>query len=174
MPVTGDTLTMPDGTSFSIVESAADSGGKRIEFEISMAPGALGPPKHFHPRQEERWEALEGTISVYVKDGWRDLREGDSVTIPVGQAHTIKNRSDRTVRVRDSHSPALDFEDYIRTLHRLARAGKLSNPRRPSTLIYFALAWREQHTQTAAQLSLRVALPVLAGLGKLLRYRTTG
>jgi len=165
---------MPDGTVFTLTRPAEETGGELIEMEITLPPGAPSPPRHFHPRQEERWEALEGTISVYVKDGWRDLREGDSVTIPVGQAHTIRNRSDRTVRVRDSHSPALDFEDYIRTLHRLARAGKLSNPRRPSTLIYFALAWREQHTQTAAQLSLRVALPVLAGLGKLLRYRTTG
>jgi len=42
MAVTGDTLTMPDGTSFCIIESAADSGRKRIEFEITMAPGAQG------------------------------------------------------------------------------------------------------------------------------------
>ena len=48
MASTGDTLTMPDGTSFAIVESAADSAGERIEFEIMMAPGAQGPPKHFH------------------------------------------------------------------------------------------------------------------------------
>ncbi len=53
MAVTGDTLTTVGGTSFLIVESSADSGGKRIEFEVTMPPGAPAPPKHFHPQQEE-------------------------------------------------------------------------------------------------------------------------
>jgi quercetin dioxygenase-like cupin family protein len=63
---TGDTLTLPGGTSFAIVESAAESGGERIESEIAMPPGAPGPPKHFHPLQEERWKVLEGELWVFV------------------------------------------------------------------------------------------------------------
>jgi hypothetical protein len=37
---------MPDGTLFRIVKSAAERGGERVEFEVTMAPGAMGPPKH--------------------------------------------------------------------------------------------------------------------------------
>ena len=46
MAGTGDTLTTPDGTTFKIIESVADSDGERVEFEVTMAPGAMGPQKH--------------------------------------------------------------------------------------------------------------------------------
>src|SRR5215207_5386935 len=136
--VTGDTLTMPDGTSFSIIESAADSHGRRIEFEITMAPGALGPPKHFHPRQDESWTVLEGELSVFVKDRWRTLSEGESLSIAATTVHTLRNRSARAVRFRDVHEPALDFQDYIEALHRQATAGKITSRMTPSTLIHGA------------------------------------
>ena len=165
-------LEMPDGTAFTLTRSTAETNGEVVEWEITLPPGAPSPPLHFHPRQEEQWETLEGTLSIYVKDGWRELRAGESVTIPAGQAHTLRNRSSETVRVRDVHVPALDFEDYIRRLHALARAGKISSPRRPSTLIYFALLWHDHETQTPSQLPVRVALGVLARIGRLLGYKT--
>jgi mannose-6-phosphate isomerase-like protein (cupin superfamily) len=165
-------LEMPDGTVFTLTRSTEETGGEVVEFEIMLPPGAPSPPRHFHPRQEERWETLEGTLSVYVKDGWRELRAGESVTIPPGQAHTLRNRSTGTVRVRDVHVPALDFEDYIRRLHALAQSGKIGSPRRPSTLIHFALLMDEHETQTASQLPVRVALAGLARIGRMLGYKT--
>ena len=84
--VKGDSLTMPDGTSFSTVESAADSGGKRVEFEVTMAPGAQGPPKHVHPRQVESWNVIEGELSLFVEGGWRTLGKGESLSIQPNRA----------------------------------------------------------------------------------------
>src|SRR5437773_800961 len=109
----GEVLRMPDGTSFLIVESAADSDGSRIEFEITMKPGAMGPPKHFHPRQQESWKVLEGELSVLVEDDWRALGQGEALSIPPNAVHTLRNRSETVVRFRDVHEPALDFHDYI-------------------------------------------------------------
>jgi mannose-6-phosphate isomerase-like protein (cupin superfamily) len=173
MPVTGDTLTMPDGTSFSIVESAADSGGKRIEFEITMAPGALGPPKHFHPRQEESWNVLEGELSVFVDDGWRTLGEGESLLIPPDTVHTLRNRSPGAVRFRDVHEPALDFQDYIEALHRQAAAGKITSRMTPSTLIHGAMVLHQHRTtQLSASPVQRVAETVLSVIGRVLGFRT--
>src|SRR5215218_9793665 len=100
MAAAGDTLVMPDGTAFVIVESAADSGGDRIEFEITMPPGAMGPPKHFHPRQQERWEVLAGELSVFLEAEWRTLGAGESLSVPRNAVHTLRNRSDRVVRFR--------------------------------------------------------------------------
>jgi len=141
--VTGDTLTMPDGTSFSIVESAVDSSGKRIGFEITMAPGALGPPKHFHPRQDERWSVLEGELSVFVDGDWRTLGEGESLSIAPNVVHTLRNRSGDKVRFRDVHEPASAM------VLRGHRASRLSASR--------------------AQ---RVGEDVLSFVGRALRYRT--
>jgi mannose-6-phosphate isomerase-like protein (cupin superfamily) len=166
-----ETLTMPDGMSFTIVHSTGIDPDEVCELEISIPPGSASPPRHLHPQQEERWETLSGTLSIWLDGGWRPLREGESVTIPPGVPHTLRNDSAATVRVRDVHVPALDFEDYIRRLHALAVAGKITSPRRPSTLLHFAQLWQNQRSQVPAQTPVRVALAVLARIGRLLGYR---
>jgi mannose-6-phosphate isomerase-like protein (cupin superfamily) len=169
---TGDTLTMPDGTSFTVVESAADSNGKRIEFEISMGPGAMGPPKHFHPRQDESWRVLEGELSVFVDDAWRTLGEGESLSIPPDTVHTLRNRSERVVRFRDVHEPALDFQDYIESLHRQAEAGRITSRMTPSTLFHGAMVLREHRTtQLSASRAQRAGETVLSVIGRALGRR---
>jgi quercetin dioxygenase-like cupin family protein len=100
MAETGDALTLPDGTSFSIIESAAESAGERIEFEVTMNPDAQGPPKDFHPRQHESWRVLEGELSVFVEDAWQTLGEGSELSIPHGTVHTLRNRSAEVVPFR--------------------------------------------------------------------------
>jgi quercetin dioxygenase-like cupin family protein len=173
MAVTGDTLTMPDGMSFSIIESAADSGGKRIEFEITMPPGALGPPKHFHARQDESWNVLQGELSVFVEAEWRTLGEGESLSIPPNTVHTLRNRSPGIARFRDVHEPALDFQDYIEALHRQAAAGKITSRMTPSTLIHGAMVLKQHRTtQLSASRAQRAAETILALLGRALGYRT--
>jgi mannose-6-phosphate isomerase-like protein (cupin superfamily) len=165
-------LTMPDGTSFLLVESAADSGGKRIEFEITMPPDALGPPKHLHPRQDERWTVLEGELSVFVDGDWRTLGEGESLSVPPNVVHTLRNRSRGVVRFRDVHEPALDFQDYIESLHRQAAAGKITSRMTPSTLIHGALVLRQHRTtQVSASPAQRAAETVLSVIGRALGRR---
>ena len=164
---TGDTLKMPDGTSFEIIESAADSGGERIEFEISFEPGAPGPPKHFHPRQDESWRVIEGELSVFVDDQWRTLGEGETLSIPPSTVHTLRNRSDGVVRFRDVHEPALDFQEYIEDLHRLATAGKISARMTPSTLLHGAMLLRDHRTtQVSASPVQRAAETGLSLIGR--------
>jgi mannose-6-phosphate isomerase-like protein (cupin superfamily) len=172
MAATGDSLTMPDGTSFSIIESAADTDGRRIEFEITMAPDAQGPPKHFHPRQEEAWKVLEGELSVFVEDGWRTLGEGESLSIPPTTVHTLRNRSGGVVRFRDVHEPALDFQDYIEALDREAAAGTMTSRMTPSTLIHGAMVLHKHRTtQLSASRAQRAAETALSLVGRTLGYR---
>jgi mannose-6-phosphate isomerase-like protein (cupin superfamily) len=171
--VTGDTLTMPDGTSFSIIESAADSGGERVEFEITMGPGAQGPPKQFHPHQHERWKVLKGELSVFTEVGWRKLGEGESLSIPPHTVHTLRNRSSGVVRFRDVHEPALDFQDYIEALDRQAAAGRMTSRMTTSTLIHGAMVLhRHRTTQLSASPVQRAAENVLSLVGRALGYPT--
>jgi quercetin dioxygenase-like cupin family protein len=168
----GDILAMPDGTAFLIVESAADSGGERIEFEVTMAPAAMGPPKHFHPRQRESWKVLEGELSVFVDDQWRTLAAGESLSISPNTVHTLRNRSSGVARFRDVHEPALDFQDYIEELHAEAAAGNLTDRMTPSTLIHGAMILRRHRTtQLSASRVQRGAEMVLSAVGRVLGYR---
>jgi len=172
MAVTGETLKVPDGTAFLIVQSAADSGGERIEFEITMAPGAMGPPKHFHPRQEESWTVLEGELSIFVDHQWRTLVAGESLSIPPNAVHTLSNRSSGVVRFRDVHKPALDFQEYIERLDALAAGGKITRSMTPSTLIHGAMVLRAHRTtQLSASPAQRLGETVLSAVGRALGYR---
>ena len=164
---------MPGGTSFLIIEAAAESDGERVEFEITMAPGALGPPKHFHPIQDESWKVLEGNLSVFVDGGWRTLSEGEALSIPPNTVHTLRNESDDVVRFRDVHVPALDFQDYIKALHRQAAAGRITSRMTPSTLINGAMILRQHRTtQVSASGPQRAAETALSLIGRVLGYRT--
>jgi mannose-6-phosphate isomerase-like protein (cupin superfamily) len=163
---------LPGGASFTVRASAADTGGERVELEITMPAGAAGPPPHFHPRQEERWEVLEGTLSVQVDGEWRDLAPGESASVPAGHAHTLRNRTEGTVRVRDVHVPALDFQDYMLDLSRLHEQGKITSLRSLKSLIYLSGVLRSHRTtQVTASALQRVAESALAGVGRLLGMR---
>jgi quercetin dioxygenase-like cupin family protein len=150
--------------------SAAETGGERVELEITVPPGAPGPPPHFHPRQEEQWQVLEGALDVQVDGEWRTLRRGESASIPAGHVHTLRNRTDEPVRVLDVHVPALDFQDYMEDLHRLTEAGKITSLRNPRSLLYLATVLRDHRTtQLTAGRGQRFAESVLAVVGKLFR-----
>jgi quercetin dioxygenase-like cupin family protein len=171
---TPDTLRLPAGASFVIRKSASETAGERVELEITLPPFASGPPPHFHPRQEEQWQVLAGTLDVQIDGEWRKLREGESASIPAGQVHTLRNRTNGEVRVLDVHIPALDFQDYMEDLHRLTEAGKVTSLRSPRSLIYLATVLHEHRTTqlTASRLQ-RIGESALAGLGRLLGVRVS-
>jgi quercetin dioxygenase-like cupin family protein len=172
MPSTDDVLTMPGGARVVITRSTAETGGERVEMEFSLPPGASGPPRHFHPAQEEEWHVLEGTLAAHLDGSWRTLSEGESVSIPAGAPHTFRNRSRETVRVRDVHVPALDFQEYMEQLHTLVETGKVTSVKNPSSLIRLSMVVRAHRPMqlTASRLQ-RVGETVLAVLGRLLGFR---
>ena len=165
-------LTMPDGSTFSVLKSGSSNDDAEVIFEITMAPGAMGPPRHSHPAQEESWTVQTGELSVLVDGEWRTLAASESLTIPPGTVHTLANRSTATVRFHDAHSPALDFEEYIEDLDRLTRSGRLSPRMTPRTLIYGAMVLVDHRPmQLSANAAQRVAETVLAFVGRVVGFR---
>ena len=170
MADTGDTLKLPGGTTFEVVVSTVDSDGERIEFEITMPPGAMGPPRHYHPAQQESWQVLEGELSVEVDGEWRPLGAGESLSVAPDTVHTLRNRSAGAVRFRDVHEPALDFQDYIESLARLTAAGHLSDRMTPAGLLYGSMVLRgHRTTQLSAGAVQRAGESALAAIGRALR-----
>jgi uncharacterized cupin superfamily protein len=72
-------------------------GGGLYEF----APGEQLWPYHFHHGNEEWLIVVAGTPSLRTPEGERELRVGDVVGFPMGEAgaHTLYNRSDSSARV---------------------------------------------------------------------------
>lgn len=172
MALAGKRFKMADGSSFLITRGSDETGGELVEMEFTLAPAAAGPPPHRHPEQVEEWEVLDGTLSTRIDGSPRTLRAGEKASIHPGRVHTFSNPSDAPVRVRDLHRPALGFDDYIATLGRLVEMDKVRGIRDLRSRIYLSMLWRDhRRMQTAASPLLRGGMILLAGLGRLLRFR---
>src|SRR5580692_4172017 len=104
---------MPDGSVYVVRRPAAESDGAFVEMDFVLPSGCVPPPPHVHPRQVEDYEVLTGSLELTVDGRWRTLTTGQSASVPVGALHTFRNRSGETVRVRNRHTPAMQFEDFI-------------------------------------------------------------
>lgn len=95
---------------------------------ISAAPDAGGPPLHVHPKSEESYEVLEGSVEVFSEGKWRVLGEGQKAAVPAGVAHTVRGHGEDIARVVNVHTPALNYESFFREWHRLVSSGAVKLP----------------------------------------------
>jgi mannose-6-phosphate isomerase-like protein (cupin superfamily) len=159
MAGTGDTLAFPDGSDYTITASAGETGGSFVEMEILLPPNAVTPPLHIHPKQEEDYEVLAGTLEVNYEGNWMRLPEGESMTIPRGEPHTFRNSSGLRVRVRNVHRPAVGFQDYLEEIHELMQDRKIKGMSDPSSLMELARLFEKyEDTIVPAKLGQRAVM----------------
>jgi len=102
------------------------SEGETLIGEVEFEPGGrIG--KHFHPRQQEHWEVLEGELHVRV--GRRRLRlgPGEAATVTPGARHSLRNVGARVAQARFTASPALELEPFLITAAAMNREGKITS-----------------------------------------------
>jgi quercetin dioxygenase-like cupin family protein len=107
-------FTLPDGTSVVITKSARSPEVEPFEPEMTVPPEAEATPAHVHPAQTDEFEVLSGSLEILVGQDWRELRAGESLTIPPGQVHTYRNtRSPRMIlaiaRLWSEHQDVMRF-----------------------------------------------------------------
>ena len=174
MANTGDRFEMPDGSVYEVTAAAADSAGEFVEMEFTLPPGSVAPPPHVHPHPIEEYEIIEGTLDLMIAGNWRTLTEGESASVPTGVLHTFKNRSGASVRVRNVHRPAARFEDYIEHIYKLTRARGITGAKDLRAPVYLSMLMLEYpETLAPGRRRERIGMTALAGLGRLLRLRTT-
>lgn len=167
------TLEWPDGSIFRITRSSADTGGELLEMELELPAHGWAPRPHVHPQLTEQYQVLQGSLDVLVGSEWRTLAAGEGASVPPGTVHTFRV-GDSPVRVRNVHRPALDFEPYIKRLCSAANQRSLADLSGFRALLYIAVLVREfpLHSRAPGRL-LNIAVPLLAGLGGLLGFRTS-
>ena len=167
MAGTGDTLAFPDGSDYTITQSAGETGGSLVEMEILLPPNAVSPPLHIHPRQEEDYEVLQGSLDIHFEGSWMRLPEGESMTVPRGEAHTFRNSSGLRVRFRNVHRPAVGFQDYLEEVHALTQEGKITSTTDPSSLMQLARLFEKyEDTIVPGKRGQRAVLGLLARVGR--------
>lgn len=137
----GDIIKLSEDQSLEIVESTAES---LIMTSTWAAGPGKPPPRHFHPNQDERFEVLDGALTVVVGgEAPRALSAGEIIEIPRGMPHQMWNAGDATVRATWRVTPAMRTEEMFRYI-----AEGLS-PKRIATVLW---RFRDEY---------RPALPIL-------------
>jgi uncharacterized cupin superfamily protein len=92
----------PPGFAFTEVSASERTGDELIGASLyEFDPGNQLWPYHWHRNNEEWLIVVAGAPTLRTPDGERELRPGDVVGFPEGEAgaHTLYNRSESSVRL---------------------------------------------------------------------------
>jgi mannose-6-phosphate isomerase-like protein (cupin superfamily) len=137
-----------------LVEGPLPDDPETDPWHVTMvfAPGFGGPPLHAHPHQAESFDVLSGVLDVFIDGQWRELGPGESVTVPAGTPHTIRNLHAEEMRAVNVHAPALEFPRYMAGLHQLVHTAKVRAlpPKDPRSVIYLSMLFTAHERTLAA------------------------
>jgi len=138
----GDVIENPvTGERIVFVETAADTGGKRLKIDLQLAPNAHNAASHCHAEQLERIAIVEGELRIVVGDAdAQTLRAGDEVLLPAGVSHVWWNESGAPARVMIEYEPALNTEEFFQSFFALGRDGRTDAKGAPTFLQLIAMS----------------------------------
>jgi len=139
MAIAGERLYNPiQGDWMVFKQTARDTGGELLGAELIISPHGENS-LHVHPRQEEHFKALSGTLGIQIGGQNRKLREGEEATVPPGTPHRWWNDAEEEeARVLIEFRPALNTETYFETLYGSTRDGRIG-AKGPSFLLQHAV-----------------------------------
>ena len=174
MAKAGDRIESPIWETIVFRKTSRESNGELLEMEATYRPSPLGPPEHYHPNQEERFEVLAGALNVRIKGRERVYRAGETFTVRKGVRHSMHCSGDQEGRVVWQVRPALRTETFFETMWGLSRDGKVSSSGRPG-LLRAALIMKEYSPEFRLSrppyLAQLIAFSLLAPLARFLGYR---
>jgi quercetin dioxygenase-like cupin family protein len=143
-------ITNPlSGEQITIRATAADTGGRVLEWELVLAPGGKVPSSHAHPEQEECFTVLAGQMRFRVAGRRVIAGPGDTVRIPPGTVHHFANAGRVPARVAVQTAPALSMQGLLETAAALATDQHASGRRLPR-LLDLALFMRDFEQEVRA------------------------
>ena len=108
------------GERIVIHRSGSETDGQLLVFDVFLQPGAHVPAAHTHPRQEERFAVLDGSVRFRVAGHTILARAGEAVAVGPGTPHWFENPGPAVAQVRVEVRPALRLEELFATTARVA------------------------------------------------------
>jgi quercetin dioxygenase-like cupin family protein len=170
----GDTIENPvTGERIVFVQTAAETNGELVVVETFVQSGGFVAAAHVHPRQEERFHVLRGTLGFRAGRETLEAGPGDRVTVPAGTPHRFWNAGDEEAHFVCEVRPALQFEELLATMYALASAGKTNRKGMPNPLRLAVIARAYSDTVRLPfppPIVQRLGLALAAPAGRLLGY----
>jgi quercetin dioxygenase-like cupin family protein len=167
--VTGETLKLTPHESLTVRQRTPEV----LEVEARLTPGKP-PPAHYHPRHDEQFEVLEGTLQGRVGGEEKVLRQGDTLSIPRGAVHQMWNPGAEVTRVSWKSLPAGRTYEWFAAIDSLQRQGRVRKNGLPGPLALGVLLTEYRDVIRPAvkpRPLVMVALVPLALMGRVRGYR---
>lgn len=154
----------------TILTGAGDTDGRYLQSETRVEPGGGVSVAHRHPQLTERFEVIEGELTLQLDGQTRTLTAGEQLTIAPGAAHHYANRSQADAVFRCEVWPAARFEAMVVTLFALGMEGRTDAKGQPTPLQLAVLL--DEYGDDVMELAgpprwlQRIAIPLLARLGR--------
>jgi quercetin dioxygenase-like cupin family protein len=159
-----------DGERVRVTVGPEANAGELLEVEAEWDPIEVKPFVHLHPEQDERFEVIEGELSVEVDGVTRVAGPGEAIDVPRGSVHRMWNSGGSMTRARWQVRPALDTEGFFRYVHELRAAGR-SGPGGMPTPLGGALVMSAFAREVRVPVPLGFDRPLFAALAPLARLR---
>jgi quercetin dioxygenase-like cupin family protein len=116
-----------------------ETGGELLEADYYLDSGGYVAAAHVHPRQEETFEVLEGSVRIRI--GRRDILAvpGQTYVVTPGTAHRIVNHASASAHLYSTLRPAMRSDELLQTMWGLASDG-LTNERGIPKLLQAAVS----------------------------------
>ena len=126
MAYRGQTLKNPaSGERITFRQTSAETNGELLAIDLELPANRRVPGgQHIHPKQEERFEVVEGTMRFRMGRKRVVAGPGEVVVVPAGQKHDFANVGDGDALVRVEVRPALKMEQLFETAVGLAEQGR--------------------------------------------------
>ena len=159
------------GEQVTFLQTAADTDGQLLHIEVKLPPQGDGPPLHVHDEFEERFEVIDGQLTVFVAERKMVLQKGETVIAPIGIPHTFTNEHDAPVTFQVWLTPASNFEQSMRIHYGLMDNGLTNDQGVPKNIFHLIYILKLQNTYVAGK-SMKVQraiFNVLLKVGKLMK-----
>lgn len=176
MITAGDVLDHPiTGETIVFRTTARDSGGELCQVELVARPGAFVAAEHLHPRQEERFAVIAGTLRGRIAGHDFSIGPGEQLVVPARTPHIWWNAGADELHVLVEVRPALRIESFFESFFGLAQDGKVHQKTglpNPFQLAVLMDAFQQELVLARPPRPVqKLLLGVLAPLGRMLGYR---